>query len=177
MRKKLLILNNGNDTIYWLIIHNNNIDFHKAFQSVKDRAKKENFSGYLSETPSQWWYDAGLVPMSLEILNHPNTYIRPKRDYDKYKIERANCYDCNSCEDNICMQYGGIVTADDNIHECLHGENLYNLIYDKNIIAQYSAPKPVPLSPAEIAELLQTPEFKQIPKQLNKEKLSVKPTF
>lgn len=77
MRKHLLILKNENapDT-YLLILHNNRVDFQKAFQKVLENTKQAGFTGFIQQIPIQYWTTQGLCPIEIESTEWENTKIQ-----------------------------------------------------------------------------------------------------
>lgn len=170
MKHHIVVLTDGvnpETNTYWYIHHEDTIDFQKAWNQVMFKALKENFEGPITDIPLQWFYEEHLYPetdTTVSIIT--NNHLHPTRAYETAGLYPVSCADCYRYENGVCTKYGGYVDSTTDCDDCIHADNIYHLLHKDIIVATFLADTGVnidDMTPAQIAELLRSPEFPNIP--------------
>ena len=122
MKKMVLVKDYGKCTA--LLLETEKAD--SCIEDAVELAEKEGLCCLLSTIPDRIWEKAGAKLLEAEVIERQERWINPSLQ----RARCATCRDCFSFTDGVCCKYGGICDPDQTAMDCVHGEEVLELLYD-----------------------------------------------
>lgn len=131
----------------------------EAVNKAAEAAENDGFRGTYVDLPEKYLEMYGVSAFDYPIVDFED-YTIGETEAEKKGFYRASCEDCYSYESGTCSKWGGTCNPYDTEMDCVHGDEIYTVVVDKDTENEERNMYVIPesMSNAEIAEVLKISE-------------------
>ncbi len=131
----------------------------EAVNKAAEAAENDGFRGTYVDLPEKYLEMYGVSAFDCPIVNF-GEYIIGQTEAEKKGFHEACCGDCYSYESGTCCKWGGTCNPNDVEFDCVHGDEIYTIIVDRDTDEEERLMYCIPesMSNADVAEELNIAE-------------------